>query len=477
MSDKTVPNPVPDPMEDKSSGGLEAVTPDLPYCPGEAAESDWETVDFPDQIPLQDNSSGDAFPGVAEPGIESTVLPPSNSKESATSTDELIQLIQDLNHCNDALLNRISNLEEALERSQAALQVEVERNQSLGSHASGAAPQQVAQLLSELDVANDGLRRTTMHNEALQAELDVNQQRVAQLERECTLLQQRFNEKTVALQQAENTCHDLKSRLHRQQRYTLQFKAALEKCLNMPASHSAAGTPVDGLPLTPPDPVAQPVSIPRSQQIQPWSAGDQAHPQDLSLTDLLRGLKVAGHGPSRSTPVANPQPPAPSVEKASDPEAEAILWQDLERVTEPQPWQPVPNQPSSPVAPPPAPAFSEPAADQPTFTEPSPWGAPIQRSTADEIAAPEGFTTLPPESSSAPGEAAASPGAPPPGPLVADMPRSRRQPQTLPDYLPQAVTPGNPAPAPLVYPLRAQKKRKSLSAVELPSFGRPPQRR
>jgi hypothetical protein len=67
------------------------------------------------------------------------------------------------------------------------------------------------------------------NNEALQAELDVNQQRVAQLERECTLLQQRFNEKTVALQQAENTCHDLKSRLHRQQRYTLQFKAALGK--------------------------------------------------------------------------------------------------------------------------------------------------------------------------------------------------------------------------------------------------------
>ena len=58
-------------------------------------------------------------------------------------------------------------------------------------------PHQVAQLLGELDIANDGLRRTTMHNEALQAELDVNQQRVAQLERECTLLQQTIQRKKV----------------------------------------------------------------------------------------------------------------------------------------------------------------------------------------------------------------------------------------------------------------------------------------
>jgi predicted RNase H-like nuclease (RuvC/YqgF family) len=168
-----------------------------------------------------------------------------------------VQLIQDLNQCNDALLLRVTELEDDLERSQVALQAEIERNQAQpGALPAVATPgpvqQQIAQLLSELDIANDGLRRTTIHNETLQAELEVNQQRVAQLERECTLLQQRFSEKNTALHQAEETCRDLKARLHRQQRYTLQFKAALERCLNMsPAPATASPAAIQGQLLPP----------------------------------------------------------------------------------------------------------------------------------------------------------------------------------------------------------------------------------
>ncbi|PSN80428.1 hypothetical protein C8B47_06665, partial [filamentous cyanobacterium CCP4] len=179
---------------------------------------------MPGQLPLADNSGFAAeaddisavlrhelVPAVAQDDTEAAVEPLA-PEPVEPAPENLVQLIQDLNQCNDALLLRVTELEDDLERSQVALQAEIERNQAQ-TH-SGALPvaatpgpvqQQIAQLLSELDVANDGLRRTTIHNETLQAELEVSQQRVAQLERECTLLQQRFSEKNTALHQAEET--------------------------------------------------------------------------------------------------------------------------------------------------------------------------------------------------------------------------------------------------------------------------------
>lgn len=490
MTENTVPNSMPEPMDDQSSDGHEGVTPDSTLSSEAETNSDWETVNFPGQLSLgEDGSSGD-HPSPTGPEIESTILSPSNSKDSYSNTDELIQLIQDLNHCNDALLNRISNLEEALERSQAALQTEIERNQGVQANGSGPTAQQVAQLLSEIDIANDGLRRATMHNEALQAELDVSQQRVAQLERECTLLQQRFNEKTTALQQAEHTCRDLKSRLHRQQRYTLQFKAALEKCLNMPA-HQSTALGVAGDVTSRPGASIQPVAMPKSQHIQPWSSEEQGQQQDVNLSDLLRGLKSSGHGPSIpesvATSVQSSPASAPALEKAADPEAEALLWQDLERVTEsqaspslspepdPDPWHTPPQtlpQLNS-VVEPKIPASAAAIPDAPVFTEPSPWGEPLQTPKAEATTdSPEAIQESVVANSGAGAFSHETPEEKP-QPVVPPQRPAQTDPTAvqLQGYLQETTTRATTSPAPVVYPLRAPKKRKSLAAVELPNFG------
>jgi len=496
MTDNTVPNSVPDPMDDASSSGHEPVHPE-PSVPAEIApEADWEPVNFPGQISIDEEAScvDSPFNSGADP--EATVLPPANSQELPPSTEELIQLVQDLNHCNDALLHRISSLEEALEKSQAALQTEIERNQGVVAR-SGDVPQQVAQLLGELDVANDGLRRTTMHNEALQAELDVSQQRVAQLERECTLLQQRFNEKGTALQQAEHTCRDLKSRLNRQQRYTLQFKAALEKCLNMTASINGEEGPLGGS-LSQANGAQHPVSMPKSQQIQPWSSSHPDQTQEFSLNGLLQDIK---HPPpvasSENFSAPQPGPFPPGAERSTDPEAEGQLWRDLERVTEPQstgsasdPTAPAPEELAKPAAPEPDPWYSsdstdaaKPSSDSgpslknetPIFTEPSPWGAPLSPPVEEGSSPLEGGSTL--ENSSVPQAVGSLEAATQPQHPVASQTQPSSQRVALPSYLQGASGGDTASPAPLVYPLRSQKKRKSLAAVELPSFGRPARRR
>jgi predicted nucleic acid-binding Zn-ribbon protein len=429
----------------------------------------WEAVTFPGQLPLAHTVE------LAETNGWSSATTADGSAEVTSSAEpapeDLVQLIQDLNQCNDALLLRVTELEEALERSQVALQAEIERTQTPpGGLPVGATPgpvqQQIAQLLSELDIANDGLRRTTIHNETLQADLEANQQRVAQLERECTLLQQRFGEKNTALHQAEETCRDLKARLHRQQRYTLQFKAALEKCLNMAPTTGQAvqssTTAMQGQLLSPTalEEAGQPVAMPRSQQIQPWSAGTGSVTDNPSLTHLLRGLRGAGPSPV----------PAP-----------AAIQPDLFTAPEPSPAiapEPLPTMPTAPLPPAsPAPVALDPWLEEasPTaatataaeaaslFTEPSPWGEPVA-AAPQPTAAPQSIPTA----MAAPAEPVRSPQAP----IAA--PASRPAAPTLPAY---PGTAAKASPSPLVYPLRSQKKITSIAAVELPSFGRAVQRR
>lgn len=427
------------------------------------SNSDWESVSFPGVIPLE----------------EMTTAPPPRPlpqvAEFSQREAELLQLIQDLNQCNDALLARVDALEQALECSEVALQSEVERAQQNQSTTSAEAQvaiaqqqHQVAQLLSELDIANDAVRRTTIHNETLQVELETNKQRVAQLERECTLLQQRFTEKASALQQAETTCRDLRSRLQRQQHYTLQFKAALEKCLDMSAQRAAA--PVVEMPkmaevtaLRP-----HPLAMPKAQQIRPWSSEAAATAPDHTLDALLRNLKSVGQGPGSPLPSAlstpSFQPPAPP----ADPEAETQLWQDLERVIETSAPQ-GDGAPTKAVDPLPA-ARSE--AAEPTFTEPSPWGTPLP-AAADPPPEPAEPELSPAASLVAEAlERLSSPSLTtrPPGSVSMASPG-----HNLPPLLNSSggsPVPISPTPSPLVYPLRPQKKLKSIAAVQLPSFPR-----
>ncbi|QQE65907.1 hypothetical protein GFS31_25990 [Leptolyngbya sp. BL0902] len=503
MTDNTASNPAPgsqdQPCPDRAPG---------PPLTGVAkASQTWEVITFPGQMAIADTPSGpDATspltlhpPGanlsttatpltvVASDEALSTpaeVSPPAPNSTALPRTEELIQLIQDLNQCNDALLLRVSDLEESLERSQTALQAEVERHQTQG-HAlpdRAVVPPQIAQLLSELDGVNDGLRRATIHNETLQTELESSQQRVAQLERECTLLQQRFSEKNTALQQAEDTCRDLKARLHRQQRYTLQFKTALEKCLKandgqpLPAVASASASPAAFEEIQPAAVAqAQPVTMPKAQQIQPWAASSVAADQTDALTSLLQGLR----NPAASAPAVEQESRAVAPRPAMPLAAEFFQPSAPEAITPPAaPTPPVAEgNPSadptsrdtairpdpisldsgfSPVADPWQAAGNEPT---PEFTEPSPWGAPL--SVPADPSAKEAPLD-PPEAFGQVDKAAVAASPAPTPPIWAEAERP----------LQRAAAASMPA----AHPPRPQRKLASLAAVQLPSFGRPPRR-
>ena len=108
--------------------------------------------------------------------------------------------------------------------------------------------------------------------ETLTQELDNSQTRIAHLEDTCGQLQQRSLHQDAAIAQTEANCQELQSRLNRQQRQTLQFRSALERCLDL---NLVAELPELDEPLQlSPSPV------------QPWSLAPQADASNLPPREL-----------------------------------------------------------------------------------------------------------------------------------------------------------------------------------------------
>ena len=278
------------------------------------------------------------------------------NQDSAERERELLSLIRDLNECNDALLAQVSTLENDLQQTKAIAQADIERakaaqiaqetanrqilaDQSSAQHVAQVAQQQIAKLISDLDIAEQTLSRQQILNENLRTELADSQDHVTHLEREYALLTKRHAEEVQAKVQAETKSRDLRSRLQRQQRYTLQFKAALEKSLTV--GHSSAAPSVDPVrPVSFNQPTS--VTMPRSQRIMPWAANSATtafRGIDPHLEALIRrGNKPPIHASAQQTiqsETVQSEAVAPDIQTAHiepSPEAETRLWQDLERV-------------------------------------------------------------------------------------------------------------------------------------------------
>lgn len=237
------------------------------------------------------------------------------SQPESPNLVELIALIQDLNQCNSALMDRVTQLEEALECSQTALQAEVSRTQEVqtvyNAQDWSAVQEQVTTLFNQLEFAHQTNQRQQILIETITGQLENSQERVAQLEREAALIQQRYNEQAQILNKSEATCRDLQSRLQRQQRYTLQFKAALEKSLDVPTpSYEASPIAVNAEASSAVPVVALDSPFPKVPRIQPWSA--QAHSAAKASPWMkLQNLNIAAVD-SVTEPAAEPAQPDPA---------------------------------------------------------------------------------------------------------------------------------------------------------------------
>ncbi len=488
-----------------------------------APEEDWETVEFPNTISLdallisseeeepisqilnQSASIGEAIARIKAPSVSSAASPEAvlleQLQQENLELDGRIEQLETLLHeCRQSLQQQRS---QALDRQKLLDRRTLELKSITG---------QIEQLSEHIQSATKQIQQQQQQITALGTQLQTSQEIRAKLERECALTQQRYQEQSQILVQTQTICQDLRARLHRQQRHTLQFKAALEKCIETPLEkanaiaslrQSTLEEPRDFLETGAKEAIANPnpantTLFPKADPIKPWSVADsdEAEPRHQPVPEVKSGadlskvrLPLSAKGehlqpfPSH-IPTQEPIPDQPSTLKetqSQDAENEQPVWEDLDSLIEkphlePKRDRPVILAPTTPVLSmhiPSVPVVS-PLTDRLSDRTPD---ANIKNNQTPTPVQPTPLLTgnsemqllLQAKAFSEPSQSQTSP----PLQLPGEPPQTGQEQANLGSNTPSTSGGSNPSswPAPLVYPVRsAQKKRNSFSAVELPSF-------
>ncbi|WNN87225.1 hypothetical protein [Gloeocapsopsis dulcis] len=166
-------------------------------------------------------------------GIENLLSAPVNVE---MNKQEEIAVIQVLRLKNSKLLKKAMQLEQARVECKKDSQLQTQLAQKMQELET--AQQQIKLLKQEQQSYKEKTQQQQILIEGLTVQLQTSQERVNQLEHEWLLTQATYNEQTYQLRQSESTCQELRNRLTRQQRYTMQLKVALEKCLEQPNTKS-----------------------------------------------------------------------------------------------------------------------------------------------------------------------------------------------------------------------------------------------
>lgn len=222
------------------------------------------------------------------------VAEPESGKQALIDSEfqNLLALNEELRAANNNLYEQVEQLKDNLAESEKVLQWQKTRSSvsesMLNQHAQelAAAQEQIKSLFQKLETAVQTVQHQEILAESYKAQLQISQQRLAQLERECTLLHTNSSEQSQHLLQSETVCRDLRTRLMRQQRQTLQFKAALEKCLDtsVPNYDSLEDTAKHPKDITSGQGRFSRKArslFPNVQPIQPWSAEPESLTDDL----------------------------------------------------------------------------------------------------------------------------------------------------------------------------------------------------
>ncbi|MHC5937212.1 hypothetical protein [Nostoc sp.] len=222
------------------------------------------------------------------------VAEPESGKQALIDSEfqNLLALNEELRAANNNLYEQVEQLKDNLAESEKVLQWQKTRSSvsesMLNQHTQelAAAQEQTKSLFQQLETAVQTVQRQELFIDSYKAQLEISQQRLAQLERECTLLHTHNNEQSQQLLQSENACRELRTRLMRQQRQTLQFKAALEKCLDtsVPSYDSLEDTAKHPKDITSGQGRFSKKArslFPNAQPIQPWSTEPESLTDDL----------------------------------------------------------------------------------------------------------------------------------------------------------------------------------------------------
>ncbi len=170
-----------------------------------------------------------------------------------------------------------------------------------------------ADLQQELAAARQMLQYQQELIDALNEQFLSSQETLAEQEHQLFLERQRSAEQLQLVSQAQANCQDLRIRLQRQQQQTLQFKAALERCIEArPRQHSSSQ---NGLATTSLQVILKLSSKlnTREQPIQPWST------QRVRVNEVEKSHQIQPTYQPPALPIASEPQAIPEVQNSPEP--------------------------------------------------------------------------------------------------------------------------------------------------------------
>lgn len=250
------------------------------------------TANLPLLNPAEDEQDSTRADASQDAKQQDWIVEPDGEKQAIVDAEfqKLLALNQELRAANNELYQQVEHLRDDLAESEKALQWQKRRSgvteSMLNQQAQelAAAQEQIQSLFQQLETAVQTTQRQEILIDSYKAQLQISQQRIAQLERECSLLQTNYSEQSQQVIQSENACRELRTRLMRQQRQTLQFKAALEKCLdtsipNYESTDTTTNNSQNSVPHKTRFARKARSLFPNAEPIKPWSAEPES-PQD-----------------------------------------------------------------------------------------------------------------------------------------------------------------------------------------------------
>ncbi len=209
--------------------------------------------------------------------MDVTILP----HHDPSGEQDWFDLARKLRGQNRELLDTIVKLEGALATSRQQLQDYQQRSLHHNSLVSQQTTQlqttqaQNSSLIEQLQQSQHQEKQQQQQLHVLQEQLNTLKETVAELEREYAVLKQKNGDKNQKIALQEEQISELQQRLQRQQRYSLQYKAALDQCL----SSSAKKIPTQ---KSTENGVVQPNPSSPMVAIQPWSSPTTPNPSKSS---------------------------------------------------------------------------------------------------------------------------------------------------------------------------------------------------
>ncbi|XTZ19333.1 MAG: hypothetical protein ACQZ3M_05675 [cyanobacterium endosymbiont of Rhopalodia fuxianensis] len=235
------------------------------------------------------------------PSSTSIEISLTSENDQVTSRD-WFNLARKLRKQNRELLESIVKLEQSLAESKKQLQEQVQqahRNDFLIAEKTA----QVNTIKEQFQTAQKQFQEQQQELNTIIEKLVTTQSKLVSVEHQSTLLKQRYREKADRLDHSEKQIEELQTRLQRQQRYALQYKAALDECLSK-SSRKQIQPSIDSLS-------SAKTFTPKINSIKTWS--EQVTTQKVSGSVLpevqprapLNQIAISSNAPKKSEPLSS----------------------------------------------------------------------------------------------------------------------------------------------------------------------------